>query len=341
MKTPHLLLACILLFPGSALFGQVFPGLTHKKALDFQSRVLLVVLDEDHSGKKLQKNPARLKYFRDQIDGRNQALRQAVAAHWTFNQEIEFLPASEADAKCKKDKKKYCRVQYPYYHTYSSQEDQPKGGWHKDGDSLKYDTSIRYTDHANSQNAIHFALDNELWQVSVPNDAVSRGDVTYAVQQMQRVLQFVAEGEDRKGSEFYAYEYRRNQHILPKKTLLIDKREVDPTLSETIVGKLYPFRVKLVDYREIEQAILGQDPDVAVLQILTLPTHPIQNGYLYANAIVITTAKDGKVCLLDLPGVDPKKLVKEDKNFTFVWSPRVKKSIIERISAHFPGTAMK
>jgi hypothetical protein len=339
-KITWFFLFVLMLVNASSLMGQNFYELTQEKAVDFKGRVLLVSLLEENPKevKKLRKDPERLKFYQNQIQGFNQAFKQAVSTHWTFNTQIEYLPESQVKAMVKENRDKYCRIGFGYEPSYFTEDDK-KSGWSKEGDAFKYDSSIRYTGCATRVSSISIGTKYDWFEVYLPNEAISYGDLVYGVQQMQGTLKYVHLSKSHLSSQYLSEESAKNAALLGKLTLLIDNREADPALSETLLKKLYPYPVRLVEYQTIEKAILEQSPEYAVLHLVPTITHYNEQGVTHStNAFIIATAQDGRVCMIDFPGLVKKGPKHPDPDYTYTWSPRLKKNNAERIAAYFSRT---
>jgi hypothetical protein len=120
---------------------------------------------------------------------------------------------------------------------------------------------------------------------NLPNEYPTRGDIALGVQLMQNFMQARLDGKKRNEISDEADE---NKALLSGKTLLLDKKDIKNGLTAAQIKATYPYNVKVVEYSEIEAAILERNTDFAIVQII-----PLTVG-VPANAHIVMSTADGK-----------------------------------------------
>ena len=60
--------------------------------------------------------------------------------------------------------------------------------------------------------------------------------------------------------------------ILKKKTLLVDKDDLDEKLTEEEITQVYPYKYKIVSHEEFDKSIIELDTASVIAQILVMST---------------------------------------------------------------------
>lgn len=306
----YLLLA---LFFANHLLAQF--SLTSKKdAQKIKNSILLVTLDEEDSeiGSKLAGKPDKLEHYRTQVEGRNKALKNAIDKYWTFSSKVEYVTGAKAKEMMKVDKEKYVLIGFGQYIDYEKfktgvGKDGSPAGWINPPSGTRpigapstgyyYNRSTKYSETANTITTLTVTDPGNLIKVYLPNVYPSESDAVYGIQQIQYILNYIL-ADEKNGMMKFPGQIKKNAVELKNLTLLLDKEDLDPKLTEDAIKKAYPFQFKIVSQEEIDKAILSKDSSVAYVQITDMPT-----GKGNVSAHFVSNPYDGKLYCYEAPTV--------------------------------------
>jgi len=253
---------------------------------DIKKRTLILLLEEEDEKilKKLAKKPDELKFYKDEIVRLNADLTEIAAKFWTFTSGPVTKTRTEVEAlKASKDKK-YTVLAFDRYKATD---------WARDFYGVN-----RYAINSKLIGALFIDLIEEFEEhksVSIqnlPNLVPTKGDLAAGLEMMQNYLNARLAGKKRKDT---MDEVKENGAQLKSKTLLLDKEDLKGKLKPADIKAAYPFNYKIVDYGEIEKAILEKDSQYAFVQIV-----PLSLGTLSFEHIILD-AGTGKALSQYLP----------------------------------------
>ena len=250
-----------------------------KDAQKIKDATLVVAMEEEDAKtvKKLQKKDRRkLKHYKDQIKGRNKALKDAIEISWTFSENIKYLPMSEAEDLVKSNKDKYVLlkfgeyIDYERYKTGLGRNGQP-AGWSADRNgNMTYNVSTRYSVLANVITTLEIGDPKSMIKVYLPTVYPSISDAVFGLEQMQYILNYLISSPDHKITKIHK-QIKENSLELKDLTLLVDKMEVKKGLTEEEIKEVYHYKFEIVDAEVIDNAILNKDPKYAYVSVVDVP----------------------------------------------------------------------
>jgi len=245
-----------------------------KEAKEFQKRTLIVGLEEINPKKIKQLKGSKLEYYKTQIQGNNYALKTAVEKYWKFNPAVKFLPLSEAKKLLKNKPKEYALLSFSKYtdyahHTAGAGWSQASSNYHTSSQfppDLRYNSGTRYTVAANEIMCLNIDMPSTIYAINLPNLYVSLSDAVYGVKQIDYIFNRLIEDDNLR---FGLILKECNGNILKNKTLLLCNDDLDKELDEEKIKNIYPYKFRIVTIDEIDRAIIDQDSDYVIVQIVS------------------------------------------------------------------------
>ncbi|MFA5419146.1 MAG: hypothetical protein WC341_11875 [Bacteroidales bacterium] len=303
MKKIYLLMILAFVFKGAVA---QFSMTSQSEANQIKNATLIVAFEEPNAktvAKLEKKDKKKLKHYLSQIEGRNFALSNAVENYWNFTANMEYMTESEAFQLMKSNKDKYVILKFGKFLDYERVKtglgaNGKPAGWTQDNSGiLTYNTSTHRSELANTITTIEIGDPKSLIKVYLPNLYPSAADAVYGIQELQYILNYLIADPDHKIPKIMRH-IRDNAGALKDLTLLVDKDMVDEKLSLTEIEEIYPYPFKLVDYEEIEKAILEKDPRYAYVTIVQTP-----GGKGNVSTQTIMTAATGELLCFNTPKV--------------------------------------
>lgn len=263
-------------------------------ALAIQNRILLIGLAEANPDDLLlfQDQPKNIEGYYVSIEGKNQALKNAVAGCWKFSNTIQYLPLKQAQKLMKTEKDKYALLHFEdsgisgnWMYSDNKMERPAPFTWKKKDGALIYDNEFRRYIENLTISSLVIDLPKKAIEIQLPIGYPSEGDVINALQEIQYTLNYVLVPEHTV-NQFHKETYERAQ-LLKTKTLLIDSRDLSNKLKKVDLSTLYPYAVRVVPYDVIEKALREKNGDYAIVTIARFdPSNSIHT---------ITDAADGNL----------------------------------------------
>ncbi|MBC7425892.1 MAG: hypothetical protein H7321_05095 [Bacteroidia bacterium] len=263
-------------------------------ALAIQNRILLVGLAEANPDDLLlfQDQPKNIEGYYVSIEGKNQALKNAVTDCWKFSNNIQYLPLKQAQKLMKTEKDKYALLHFEdsgisgnWMYSDNKIERPAPFTWKKKDGTLIYDNEARSAIENLTIGSLVIDLPKKAIEIPLPIAYPSEGDLINAIQEMQFTLNYLLVPE-RSINQFHKETYQRADR-LKTKILLIDSRDLSYKLKKVNLSTLYPYAVRVVPYDVIEKALKEKDNHYAIVTIAR---------YDPSNSIhTITDAADGNV----------------------------------------------
>lgn len=267
-KNVYLIL--ILLTSLSNLFAQL-PSVNKAKAIKMKERILIVAFEEEDPAviKKQALAGADLKRYKDQIEGRNFALKTAFESFWKFNSSIQYMPYSKALGLSTKEKNKYVIARYsepvdPKFEIKKTKNG-VQIGWLKENNAFTYNSLTRQTHAVNKPLKLSFEMPKEAMFMYLPNFFPAKSDLVYAVKTIQFICNFMLESEKNNVGMLKNKKLDVKNIELKEMTLYVDKGDCNPPMTEIQVKKLYPYELKTVFFNNIEEAWMGNDAKIAIM----------------------------------------------------------------------------
>jgi hypothetical protein len=244
---------------------------------EVQKRPVVIMLEEEEPKllNKLTKKPDQLKFYKSEIKRANEAMIELAGQLWTFNAAPTVKTRSEVYKLKDGKNKEFAVIAFNRIEVYL---------WEKSG-SFRYLASSKVIATLSVDLIENLDRGHPVFYQNLPNIYPTKGDLALGFQLMQNFLKARLEGKRRNEISDEAAE---NKSLLSSKTLLLDKEDIKKGLTAAQIKEVYPYPVKVVDYGEIETAILERNKDIAVVQII-----PLTVG-LPANAHIVMSTADGK-----------------------------------------------
>ena len=270
-------LTIIFLLSATTGFSQYFRLGKLNEVKEVKQRPLILMLEEEDPKviNKLSKKPTELEAYKNEIKRINDQFPSLVSKFWTFNSVPIVKERSEVE-KLKNEKNKTYSVLAINRVKVTS--------WAKDG-LYRYEIDSKVIATIYIDLIENLDKGDPVYYQNLPNVYPSNGDMVLGIQMMQNFLQARLDGKKRNEISDEADE---NKSLLSSKTLLIDKNDLKNGLTMAQIKEAYPFPFKVVEYKDIETAILERDKSFAVVQII-----PLTVG-VPANAHIVMSAEDGK-----------------------------------------------
>jgi len=293
----------------NAMFAQMGYG-KPEDIKQVAAKTLLVVLDAENPKtiKKLEKKPEELKQYREDIAAYNAGVKAAFTKTWKFSNEVKFVSAEGLDSiKDDKSKSKLYAYFTPKIHRrqYTINVGDPVV-------PNTYTLDLGLTDQKKPVYTMMFSTLRP-----------TEGDLTFVIQQFEGYFKQRLE-KDKSPRELMA-EIVAKSPLLKQKTLLIDKDQVNNSLTKNIAA-VYKYKYELCTKEKIDNAIINHDAAyvyikaIPVAQIVdrnltksnemtTLPTDMYYMQYVinaedgtYAS-LIESPNKDGKTSKGDIEGL--------------------------------------
>jgi hypothetical protein len=246
----------------------------------------------------LQKKPDELERYKSGVENFNNAIKDAVDKYGKFTKTVEYLPQTKVNAILKEGNTKYIVLQYGlregvykplmFSDMYADQE---------------YSSALRKASAAEGFGVFNLLMpvkDKEpeiIYSVFIPVAYPSPGDMIYAIQMISTQVGTMQKSRGYQVSEFNA-EIAKNNKSLKDRTLLLDNSQVDPKADVNGLSKSYAYNFKVVDYQEINRAIVEGDTSVAYVQVvpMEMPGNKVTYGKAKTPLMhLVVSAGDSKV----------------------------------------------
>lgn len=320
---------------------------TKKEAHKVKNTILLVSLSEESpkTVEKFSQNPEELENYRSQIAGRNHALKNAVEKYWWFSNKVEYVIESKARKMLKAQKGKYVLIGFGQYLDYEKlntgigRDGNPAGWSHnvKVQDKMPgaasftpkdlgmtYNKSTKYSSLANEITTLEITDPGNIIKAYLPNVFPSESDAVYGIQQLQYILNYLVDNEENSILKLPG-QVKKNASELKRKTLIIDKEDLDAKLTEAEIKEAYPYPIKIVSQDEIDRAIFEKDSNVVYVQITDAPV-----GKGKVSAHYLSNPFNGKIYCVELPPV----AVVAEGNSIITYGQRIKAKHLKNYTNH-------
>jgi hypothetical protein len=297
-----IIILCLTLICTHNVFSQYAYGTSETYHLLKNKKLIVALQEEDpETIKKLAKKPDVLQSYRQNIQQFNEYLKYAIANHWKFSTEIEYLPFSQAVRKLEQDKGATSNL---LYYSYLIDEDLPnhnhqKRTWERSGIATKQcQVLVLSTSHLDLRRVSAFNAPKNMVGTLFPIGRIDQGSAIFTINHMQSQLDYLRDNEKGKMTNLYVYskDFRKNTPELQSKTLLIPQEYMDEDFTAEEIKEYYPYPYKVCKYEEVAKAYLEKKEDIAVLELVPLN---VNHGAL--NTVFITNAASGKLLLYERP----------------------------------------
>ncbi len=245
------------------------PELAADEVKKLNDRITLVTLEDEDSKilKMFANDPSKLNGYKNAIKWYNETIQEVIPKVWKFNPSYEFKSKAEVlELADSKEAKKYSVL---FFITYQ----------YKSNSREVSALAINLLENYNSKALYNSHL---YWQ-DFPKPFPRKGDLYMGLQIMQAQLhgRLILSNKTTRSTLDELYHYAR---VLKTKTLLIDKDEIDKSLTADKIKKQYPYPVEIVDYSVIENAIIERSSKYCYVQIF--PSNSIRNAHLVIDSEV-------------------------------------------------------
>lgn len=312
--------------------GPAFSVTKSENVALIKTRPLVVVLETESAFilKKYKKKPEELKHYKAQVAGRNQALQEAVLETWNFSAKPQFMPMNEALALREKGEAVVLRLGEVRMDVYRStgmgKIPSLPAGFYKDAltGNMLFNAPKRELVELDALSTVEILVNKAKHGAIItylPLGLSSKADITYAIQQIQYVLNYVDQGNSIKKIE---EQYQKNHAELKDKTLLIDREDLDDKFNENEVREIYPYPFEICDREKIDKVILEKDPAYAFVQLV-----PVLGSKGTKLNHYISGGEDGKIYAafvkntgLRVMGMSKKRVFITKKHLEFYAKPK-------------------
>jgi hypothetical protein len=273
-------LIVLTMITNTEVFSQYFRMGKVDEVKEVKKRPVLIMLEEEDPDvvKSLsKKNPKELAVYRAELKRTNELFPQIVAKLWKFNEAPVVKTKAEIMQLLESKNKQYAVLGLQRVEAVLYGEDKTN--------FTRYDVSSKAIARVAIELIENVRKKDPVFYQNLPNVFPTSGDMALGIQMMQNFLQARLDGKKRNQISDEAEE---NKSLLSGKTLLIDRKDLKPGTTPAQIKEAYPYPYKIVDYNTIEAAILEQDPNFAVVQII-----PMSVG-VPANAHLVMSTADGK-----------------------------------------------
>ncbi|GAB3202796.1 hypothetical protein ABID22_001068 [Pontibacter aydingkolensis] len=272
MKTICIILLAFLYF-SSPSYGQLLRSV--KEFKEFEKRPLLVVLPEA----KKDKDSTFIAAIRQNI-------KRNISSYWQVQKDITYLSPEEFQA-LKKNKRRNTHAVMTFKNLELSHAS-TKGNVRVLDPTSKY--TVFVMDLGLSENAIYNVY---TYRHNFSSRAPSEADMAGTLQVVQNI---VRKGVKENEMTSFPKEAKVNAKKLSSLTLLIDQQQLEESITKKEINELYGLRYKIVDTKELEDAILSQAPGFAYVYMLPNST----SGADLQLQLVLTT-KGSEVVSVSMP----------------------------------------
>lgn len=245
-----------------------------KQVEEIKKRILIVGLEEEDKSilLNLEDSKDKLSKYKATVEGKNKALKLAADSFWVSSKTVIFLPRGEARKLFKKEKDKYAFLHYG--------EEIANGMISYGYNGSESDSYIYFYGSAglaydyNKRNIFYnynvFSLEIELPSfnpiiVYLPKSCPSKADVQLGILQMQYTFKYLTENTGSSVKEMMLKQLPINTLELKNKVLLLDAGNFRVKATQEEIAKVYPYPFKLVNYRDIENAVSAKDTNAVIM----------------------------------------------------------------------------
>jgi len=301
-------------------------NLTGKQAIDLKNKKLIIGLSDTWQIDKVKDKEG---YKRD-IENQNNALRNAIEKYWTFCVIDTFMMKSDAFALAKKEPEKWAVIDIALkveYENYGGWQTNPKaaGADHSPTGIFRHPVDqYKYTPNqfaaTNEYCLMRLYAPERIFSVGLPRKLVTQADAIYGVKQIQYMLNELAKDAKSESNDWLD---ECHGEALKTKTLLINKDDVDEDMTEADMKVAYKYPFRIVSQDEIDDAILKETADVAVVHLINTEG---SRGQAFSQ--FITNPASGEIYGVIMPkggfGI---------QGITIKWNARIKKKHFEKIQS--------
>lgn len=287
-----LLLSCLLPAPGFAQSSRptAYRRLTAEEKQRLRSQPLLVMLqrDDPQQLKKLARNPAGLRAYRDDMAKSNAILRRAAAV-WTFSPSVEFRYADEIDSLAMTDGVGQLNVLDFDQVAHATSPTTAARSWDKPGTGPSVGgtaslPSFRLRVYIKKRN---FALHSE----PILGPTLLDSDLTYCTKMIEQNVAGTA--------------WKRTKSGPNPPTLLLCQDDRAADLTDTQIKQVYPYPYQFVARAEYEKAFQAATPGYALVRMCW-------QGYAIISPMVLTLPNLELVCGGDLHSLKQPLITQKD-----------------------------
>jgi hypothetical protein len=261
-------------------FGQ-FQNVEARYISQLRSKTLLVptVEPDTRTLLNLKSNPEESVRYQAGLENVNSALKSAVDKYAKFAKAVEYMPQTKVNGVLKAGDTKYLVLQYGLREGYMK----PAMFAEMYGDN-EYTSDVRKI--AKGEGYAMFQLmmpvklkDPEVvYTVLLPVAYPSPADMIYGIQMINNQVATMQKQRTYQVNEF-EQEITKNNKLLKNRTLLIDPAQLDGKTTADDLSKSYANELRVVDYSEINKAIVENDSTVAYVIVVPMEVANDKLGY--------------------------------------------------------------
>lgn len=236
-----------------------------------KGRILLVAVQEETTRALLDyRNKAdTLKYYKDGIAAFNEKWKDAISKTFKFCKSIQYMSYLKVDKLVRDNQAgKYAILTFDLKdgHPDTYQFGFLYGHGPYNNDIREKSKKLGYGVFRLSL-ATHEKTLREVYSITMPVAYPSEADMIYALDVMQYTFTTVQKKRDYKVDEFKE-EIRKNNKILKKRNLLLDRDQIAAKTTREDLKEVYPYQFAIVDYDKIEEAVKNRDSNFAYVEII-------------------------------------------------------------------------
>jgi histidinol phosphatase-like PHP family hydrolase len=236
-----------------------------------KGRILLVAIQEETTRALLDyRNKAdTLKYYKDGIAAFNAKWKDAISKTFKFCKGIEYMSYLKVDKLVRENQAgKYAILTFDLKdgHPDTYQFGFLYGHGPYNNDIREKSKKLGYGVFRLSL-ATHEKTLREVYSVTMPVAYPSEADMIFALDIMQYTFTTVQKKRDYNVDE-YKEEIRKNNKLLKKRNLLLDRDQIAAKTTREDLKEVYPYQFAIVDYDKIEEAVVNRDSSFAYVEIV-------------------------------------------------------------------------
>jgi hypothetical protein len=242
----------------------------------YLSKPLCVILDTEDEKfvAKLERKGKKqeLKNYRELIDTYNETIKVAAEQYLDVFRELKFITDDEVKKMGKDEWKENYFLRRSFPIVLRTKMAAPMGMEWADRDMEHVDLDPAGKTNNSMIEFIEYDRNSRLFQAIISQPLCrlfcTKGEIYFAVRQLRRTI------DDALNKTTNAFIKEREAEIreeMKTRTLIINKRDLSPGLTEATIKKVYPYRFKIVGDNEFDEQLMAKNEDVLVLIAIPFP----------------------------------------------------------------------
>lgn len=292
------LLIFLLLVFNNSVFGQ-FQDIDIQKRNFFKGKILLVAsLDPTTASIMMYRKEGRAveENYKQGVANYNEIFKRATQSAWTYGKGVEFVNQAKLKEYITKNSSKYIVLNYVARE--GTFNEALLGEYY--GNDVSYNTELRKKSKEEGFGIFEFQIIKNrqletIFQVNNPVMYPSESDVEFALKTTIAQLQKYVKNTKYE-FDFYKTEYKTEGKLWKDKTLLLDPAQVVEGASLDEISKELGISVELLEFEEVEAAILRADTNYLIVRFTPFEEFPLkQRNKILGIGATISNAGTGRI----------------------------------------------